>query len=103
MKLLNQCMVKETLFGAMSVLLLMVACSAQQETDPSWYDPWANPNPAAARTAQGYAAHAPNPQVVRAKAMDAPKKPVDKRAPRRVATVKPVANEQSVKIALARP
>jgi hypothetical protein len=31
----------ETLLGAISVLVLLSSSNGQQETEPSWYDPWA--------------------------------------------------------------
>ena len=101
MKHFRKAVLHETLLGAMTVLMLLVPCYGQQETDPSWFDPWA-PNPAVTRAAKPRAAQPVN-ALVRAKATDTDKKQHPKPASRTMATVKPVATREPVKIAAAQP
>jgi hypothetical protein len=70
---------RETLFGVMSVLvLLLVPAFGQQETDPSWYDPWAKPSPAVAQAVPLPTAHA-KPQTIAAHTTENQKKQASKR------------------------
>lgn len=48
MKSFKKSRVNETLLAALTLLMLLVPAFAQQETDPTWYDPWAKPSPAIA-------------------------------------------------------
>ena len=41
MTLFRRFVLYETLLGMMTVLMLLTPSFGQQETDPSWYDPWA--------------------------------------------------------------
>ena len=41
MTLFRRFVLYETLLGMMTVLMLLTPSYGQQETDPSWYDPWA--------------------------------------------------------------
>jgi hypothetical protein len=89
MKLFRRFAVRETLFGAVSVLvLLLVPSYGQQETDPSWYDPWAGPSPVVARYVQPRVAQPVKPKPVRARVLDQHKKPILKREPRMMASAR---------------
>jgi hypothetical protein len=48
MKFFKKSRVNEPLLAALTLLMLLVPAFAQQETDPTWYDPWAKPSPAIA-------------------------------------------------------
>jgi hypothetical protein len=50
-------LIHAALLGALTVPLLLVPSFAQQEIDPTWHDPWAVTNPAAAPAAKPFAAH----------------------------------------------
>src|SRR5467141_3052053 len=93
MKLFGRFAVKETLFGVASVLvlvLLLVPSYGQQETDPSWYDPWAGPSPVVARFVQPRVVQPVKPQLVSAPVLDQHKKQTLKRAPRTIASLRQV-------------
>lgn len=89
MKHFRKAVLHETLLGAMTVLMLLVPCYGQQETDPSWFDPWA-PNPAVTRAAKPRAAHPVNALVVSSRASDARKKRVHPPAAQAINRARPV-------------
>lgn len=43
MKLFTKFRLNETLLAAVTTIVLLVPAYAQQEMNPTWYDPWANP------------------------------------------------------------
>src|SRR5882762_7595957 len=89
MKLFRRFVLNETLLGAMTVLMLLVPSYAQQETDPSWYDPWAKPSPAIARPWQPRTPHPMNQQPISSRASGRRKKQARKQAPRAIARMQP--------------
>jgi|SRR5882762_4279249 len=97
MKLFRKFVWNETLLGAMTVLMLLVPSYAQQEIDPSWYDPWAKPSPALAHPSQPRMAHPMNPQPISSRASDQRKKQARKQAPSAIARM------QAAKVPVLKP
>lgn len=71
------------LLGAMLTVFLLPA-SAQQDVSPSWYDPWAAPNTAAAHPAQAPAVAHPAPPLVQNRLQSGDKAPTPRAAKLRV-------------------
>jgi O-methyltransferase involved in polyketide biosynthesis len=80
MKLSRKVALHAALLGA-TALTLLVPAYAQQETDPTWYDPWAKP---AVHATQADTAVSKKPHIVRSADAARPKvkKEVKAQAPR---------------------
>lgn len=55
MTLSKETLLKAVLFGTMALPMLTIPALAQQEVDPTWYDPWAAAPKAAAQSTQATA------------------------------------------------
>ena len=88
MTLFRGFLLHETLLGAISVLVLLSSSYGQQETEPSWYDPWAK---TAATTApvKRTTVHPMNSQTRFTKNSTTSKKQGHKQNPRSIATLQP--------------
>ena len=96
MTLFRKFVLHETLLGAITVLVLLTPSNGQQETDPSWYDPWAKPTATAARV-KSPSGHPMNPQTSFSKTSTVPKKRGRKETPRATASL------QATKSAAVKP
>jgi hypothetical protein len=76
MKLSRKLALHAALLGA-TALTLLVPAYAQQETDPTWYDPWAKP---AAHATQTETAVSRKPHMVRSANAARPKEKKDVKA-----------------------
>lgn len=64
----------ETLLATLTLLMLLVPAYAQQEMDPTWYNPWAKPSPAVAAHAKPRKAHRVNSRLRTSRTSDSLKK-----------------------------
>ena len=81
MKFFKRVRVNETLLAALTLLMLLVPAYAQQEMDPTWYDPWAKPSPAVAAHAKLHKVRPANSRLKSSRALDARKREATKSAP----------------------
>jgi len=88
MKFFKKSRVNQTLLAALTLLILLVPAFAQQETDPTWYDPWAKPSPAVAAKATLRKVRPANSRLRTSRTTDARKKDVRVSAP--LAAIQPV-------------
>jgi hypothetical protein len=91
MKFFKKSRVNETLLAASTLLMLLVPAFAQQETDPTWYDPWAKPSPAVAARATLRKVRPANSRLKSSQAQEARKREIRALAPAAAAPVKNVA------------
>ena len=80
MTLLKMIAPKTLLFAVLALPSLIANAYAQQEVDPTWYDPWATTKPAAA---QVKTAEKKQALKVKAAAKPSPAKPMSVRAAKR--------------------
>lgn len=78
----------ETLLTAFALLMLLVPAYAQQEMNPTWYDPWAKPSPAVAAQAKPHKSVQANRQLKNART--AASRRNEARKSSAVATIQPV-------------
>jgi hypothetical protein len=95
MKFFKGVRLSETLLAALTLLMLLVPAYAQQEMDPTWYDPWAKPSPAVAANAKPHKVRPANSRLKSSRVLDARKREAAKSAP--------LAAMQPVKSAALRP
>jgi hypothetical protein len=91
MKFFKKSRVNETLLAALTLLMLLVPAFAQQETDPTWYDPWAKPSPAVAARATVRKVRPANSRLKSSQAQAARKREIRALAPAAAVPVKNVA------------
>jgi hypothetical protein len=95
MKFFKKVRLNETLLAALTLLMLLVPAYAQQEMDPTWYDPWAKPSPAVAAHAKLPKARQADSRLRNSRTSDSRKKEAGK--------LVPLAAMQPVKSAAPRP
>jgi hypothetical protein len=95
MKFFKRVQRNETLLAALTLLMLLVPAYAQQEMDPTWYDPWAQPSPAVAAKAKLQKVRPANSRLKSSRALDTLNREATKSAP--------LAAMQPVKSAALRP
>lgn len=88
MKFFKKVRLHETLPAALALLMLLVPAYAQQEMDPTWYDPWAKPSPAVAAHAKLPKAGQANSRLRNSRTSDSRKREAVKWVP--LPAIKPV-------------
>jgi hypothetical protein len=88
MKFFKKVRLNEALLAALTLLLLLVPAYAQQEMDPTWYDPWAKPSPAVAAHGKLPKARQANSRLRNSPTSDSRKREAAKLVP--LAAIKPV-------------
>jgi hypothetical protein len=88
MKLFRKFRLNETLLTALTLLMLLVPAYAQQEMDPTWYDPWAKPSPAVTAKTTVHKVGSANSRLKNSRTSDARKR--DARASAPLAAIQPV-------------
>jgi hypothetical protein len=74
MKFFKKFRLNETLLATFTLLMFLAPAFAQQEMDPTWYDPWAKPSPAVAAHAKPRKAHPVNSRLRTSRTSDSLKK-----------------------------
>jgi len=95
MKFFKKFRLNETLLATLTLVMLLAPAFAQQEMDPTWYDPWAKPSPAVAAPAKLHKVRPANSRLRSSWTSDARKREVRASAP--------LAVMQPVKSAALRP
>ena len=95
MKFFKKFRLNEALLATLTLLMLLAPAFAQQEMDPTWYDPWAKPSPAVAAHAKLHKVRPANSRLRSSRAMDGRKREATKSAP--------LAAMQPIKSAALRP
>jgi len=91
MKFFKKSRVNQTLLAALTLLMFLVPAFAQQETDPTWFDPWAKPSPAVARKATPRKVRPANSRLKSSQAPEARKREIRALAPVAAVPAKNVA------------
>lgn len=88
MKFFKKFRLNETLLATFTLLMLVAPAVAQQEMDPTWYDPWAKPSPAVAAHAKLHKVRPANSRLRNSQTSDSRKREAAKLVP--LAAIKPV-------------